>query len=507
MGLFRAPWRAALLVFAAVFVYVGWIAASRVFLGDNDEGIYLTGALRMLRGEVPYLDFFVLTGPGSFALQAASLKLFGISLWAARLPLIFDLATMTACLFWLVSRLSGRFAAALASFAFLAFEMAWQSMLANHRWDSSAWAFLAATLLFFAVESPAGPAPILASLVAGLAAAMAAWCTPPVAIAGLALAACLARPGRVRMLIAYLGGLATAFLAGAIALAASGALLPLIRSLGWTVAHYSAVNRAPFAWVIGGYANLFRGSSLAQAGLTIALLIFLTLPATLPFFSLIWLRKQPSPGIIVLMAASAALILSTYPRWDMLHLVYVAAPAYALAAPLIASWRFVRPVAVTTLLAAASLAGIALDQRLSEPSRQTMLGMVHGPPADLETMEMLQSHVHPSDTLFVYPYRPLAYFLTLARNPTRYSFLQPGMFPESDETLALEELEAQPPRWVFYMDLSPDQFLRIWPASDPRRLRMPRIESFLKSNYQKVEESGGFELLERQGAANAGLPQ
>ena len=62
----------------------------------------------------------------------------------------------------------------------------------------------------------------------------------------------------------------------------------------------------------------------------------------------------------------------------------------------------------------------------------TMLGAAHGPAAGLQTMAMLQQQVRPSDTLFVFPYRPMVYFLTLARNPTRYSFLQPGMFPESD---------------------------------------------------------------------------
>ena len=72
----------------------------------NDEGIYLDGGLRVLHGQVPYKDFFSLTGPGTFALMAASFRVFGPTLAAARMPVVWDLAILTACLFWLVSKLS-----------------------------------------------------------------------------------------------------------------------------------------------------------------------------------------------------------------------------------------------------------------------------------------------------------------------------------------------------------------------------------------------------------------
>jgi hypothetical protein len=138
---------------------------------------------------------------------------------------------------------------------------------------------------------------------------------------------------------------------------------------------------------------------------------------------------------------------------------------------------------------------VSIEQRFREATRVTSVGSVHGKPADLDVLAMIQARVKPSDTLFVFPYRPLLYFVTGAHNPTRYSFLQPGMFSDQDESEALSELRAHPPRWVFYTRVSPEAYLRIWPGSDPRRLQMSGIEDFLRENYQETEQWADFKLL------------
>jgi len=58
-----------------------------VFL-SLDEGIYLSGAERILRGQAPYRDFFVITGPGSFWIEAVILRVLGPTLRHARLALV-----------------------------------------------------------------------------------------------------------------------------------------------------------------------------------------------------------------------------------------------------------------------------------------------------------------------------------------------------------------------------------------------------------------------------------
>jgi hypothetical protein len=487
--------RTILLVFLSVCLYLGWISAARVFLGDNDEGIYMEAALRVLHGQMPYKDFFSLSGPGSFFLMAASFRVFGVTLAAARIPAIFDLALLTCCVCWLTWKLAGRAAAIVAALAFVSFETLWQGVLANHRWDSSAWMTLAATLVFFALDHADPRKSAAACVAAGIAATLAVFCTPPVALAGAALGACLLFAGS-RLAAAYLAGIALASTLGAGLLASHGALLPMIRSMQWTMANYGIANHTSYGWIIGGYAHLFHALSAGEATVTALVMVFITLPATLPILSAIWLSKRPPLKIVTLLAAAAALLLSSYPRWDLIHLNYVCALFYALAAALIWNFRFRKTVAVIALVAAASCISINARQRLSEPSQLTRLGLVHGQATDLKAVAMLEQQVNPADTLFVFPYRPIVYFLTLARNPTRYSFLQPGMFPESDALEAFAELNTEPPHWMVYMDIPDSEFLRLWPGSDPSRLRMPGIESFIHNRYRRVKQSSDFQLLE-----------
>ena len=111
------------------------------------------------------------------------------------------------------------------------------------------------------------------------------------------------------------------------------------------------------------------------------------------------------------------------------------------------------------------------------------------------------NHVRPGNSLFVFPYFPTIYFLTKGVNPTRFSYLQPGLMTDGDEAAALQELTANPPEWVLYDDVPPELYLKHWPSSDPKRLRLNSIEQFLSVNYLVVEKQshrlGDFALLRR----------
>lgn len=486
-----------LVVFLLVCAYLFWISATRLsLLGENDEGIYVDGGLRILHAQMPYKDFFSLSGPGSFFLVAASLWSFGVNLAAARMPAIFDLALLTSCVCWLTWKLAGRVAAIVTAVTFVSLETLWQGVQVNHRWDSSAWMTLAAALVFYALaREQRDDRSVMASAAAGLAATVAVSCTPPVAIAGAALFVCLLFAAK-RLAVSFFAGVTLACALYFGVLASRGAIEPMIRSMAWASRNYGVANRTYYGWVIGGYGNLFRDAAGVQLLVTALILVFITLPATLPFFSALWVWKRPPLPIVALLACGAGLILSSYPRWDLIHLNYVAALFYVLAGSLIATFRFRKTAALAAIFAAALGLGLTANRRLTETSRATPFGVVHGNPADLEAMAMLQQHVRPSDTLFVFPYRPVAYFLTAARNPTRYSFMQPGMFPESDANQALRELQAEPPHWLIYSDVPDAEILRIWPVSDPARLHMTGIESFIRDRYRKIDQSSELQLLE-----------
>jgi hypothetical protein len=90
--------------------------------------------------------------------------------------------------------------------------------------------------------------------------------------------------------------------------------------------------------------------------------------------------------------------------------------------------------------------------------------------------------------------------LTLSQNPTRYSYLQPGMMNASDEAAAIAELRQTPPARILYFDLGERELLETWPASDPSRLRFRSMERYLAANYHKVSSIPSakrtFDILE-----------
>jgi hypothetical protein len=137
------------------------------------------------------------------------------------------------------------------------------------------------------------------------------------------------------------------------------------------------------------------------------------------------------------------------------------------------------------------------------PSRlrplHTPVGDVRASAEEAPVVEELLSRVRPHQSLFVYPYKPLLYFLTQAENPTRYPYLQPGLMTGEDARLTLSELEARPPEWVLYMDLDRAEFERVFPAGKSLDPHYPQLESWIQANYRSAAcpPLGGYVLLRR----------
>jgi hypothetical protein len=109
--------------------------------------------------------------------------------------------------------------------------------------------------------------------------------------------------------------------------------------------------------------------------------------------------------------------------------------------------------------------------------------------------------VRPGDSLYVHPYLPVLYFWTQARNPTRYAYLNPGMMTGADETIVLDDLTRRPPRWVMYLPLTREEFLRLFPSGRAADQTFPRIESWIRERYQPEQPPvniGGYQLLRRK---------
>ncbi len=489
--------------------FLTWYMAFR-FVLSNDEGIFLEGALRILHGQVPYRDFFLLMGPGTFWLQALALRTLGVTLAASRAVTMLDYSILAGCVVWLIARRGNVLAALWFGWLFVVFETSEPvGALPNHRWDSAAFAMVATTLLVRAISGQAVPKAVakmtwMLALVAGLCAGCSAWITPSTAVIGLALMVWMAMEERA-CLLPFCAGATAVTLVCAGALAAQHALGPMIEHMLWTGRNYGAVNHMPYGSRVGGYAWLFQHADGAGEFLTMVLFVLtLTLPAILPPLGLAcaWPdRKDRTTRLLVV--AGAAFIASSYPRMDVPHLAYVVPISYVLLGQGVSRLKmggFAKAGVLSISIVAAIFQYYGISQRANEVVLHTRVGLIRASGDDVGLIRQLTEQIPPHESLFAFPYSPMTYFLTLGENPTVYSYLQPGMMNDADESAALAQLKAHPPRRIFYENVPASEILKIWPATDPARLRLHKIEDYLATSYRFQTfipyHGGSFAILE-----------
>jgi len=482
-----------LAIFAGTAFLLLWIFGDRLILGTNDEGIYLDAAERILHGQKPYVDFFGYMTPGSFWMQALAFQLFGVTLAAGRVLVLLYVALECSLIYCLVERFASRAAAIVTAIFFLAFQTADATMLtAQHRWDSSAFALASIAMCLGSRRQWL--------VVSGFLIACAALATPSVALVAVATLVWL----RKRAGWYILG----ASIASAVAIAVlwlGGTLPAFVLQLHWLSRNYSSVNVMPYGAVIGGYRALFEGAGAWELPVRFCVVLCLALPAVLPVLAVVggavyWLRAR-EPEIPYLSCCVIALVASTYPRSDIAHLAYVAALSYAVTGILM--FRLLPARANAWIAISIAMGAAAFAFQIQLPSRlrilHTPVGDVRAGSVDAALVEDLLFQVRPHQSLFVYPYKPLLYFLTQAENPTRYPYLAPGMMSAQDAQLALSELEARPPDWVLYMDLDRAEFERVFPAGKQLDPHYPQLESWIHANYDSAGGAplGGYLLLRR----------
>lgn len=509
-SLMRTQNRIALAIFATVGALLLTVHGHRVVM-TNDEGIILESAQRMISGSRIYVDFFGYMSPGSYWLQAFVFRLLGISFLAGRLIVILDFAAQCSLVYWLAARLASWRTAGVVTLTFLGFQIADPSFLtSSHRWDSATFALAGLCLAVSAREREAGWARWAAS---GAALAAATWCTPSMGIVAGVVAAWLAwSPVRRRNLAPWIGGVAAVGMAGVLLLLSTGSLRPFFVQMAWLRQNYSGVNILPYGSIIGGYRALLEGSAgPLETAVRLALVACVALPAILPPLAILlgataMFRgdsRRHRDALMLLVPSVAAMGLTSFPRADVMHLAFVAALPYALAGCALASLlpaRFASWLALGSMTMAAIFASNYARGWQDSAHVDSPVGSLRVSKAQSADAEHLLRQVLPGETLFVYPYMPMQYFLTQAKNPTRYSYLMPGMMTRSQAAQALNELEARPPEWLLFTQLSPQDFLRVFPNGAGLDWRFTDLETWMHSHYRPADPPvtfAGYQLWRR----------
>ena len=402
-----------LAVFAIGFAYVWWIAGDVFNLGV-DEGIYLVGGRRVAAGQVVYRDFFVLTGPLTFWIEGGLARWVGTDIPLLRLPVLLDAAFLAWAVYWLAAQFESQWFAAGLSLVFLVFESHLQHFVVKHRWDSAA---LATAAVLAAVEADRRGNRRL-WLLSGALGAAAAWATPSVGWVAVPLLLWAVRRGLASVL-AWLAGAATVTAAAAGYLASNHALGPMVQALRWTAANYSQANALPYG-ALGFLTVAARAASTGpwRRAASLAVMALDSLPAILPVAALAgWAwrlgkRRETTEmrAIVPLLAVTLALVISAWPRWSSLQLLFVAAIPFTLCGILLHRWmepRWRQGFYASCLL----LAAISCIQKTAAAfdysGFSTRAGFMRGTSEDVEFLEPFERRIQPGDSLFVFPYLPV----------------------------------------------------------------------------------------------------
>ncbi|MDP8980610.1 MAG: hypothetical protein M3O35_08475 [Acidobacteriota bacterium] len=501
-------WRIAAALFLLSLFLVQWQIGDRLLL-SMDEGIYLEGALRVSQGQAPYRDFFTFTGPGAFWSYGAMLHLFGPTLSSARLLLAVEIAAMGGAVYWLTAVLAGTGLAASLGVLFVAFCLdSPGSLYICHRWDSNTWALVALVLACNGLAK-ARRAYWIAS---GACAAIAAWMTPPFVIVVAIIFAWIAWRRWWRTLGDYGVGVAAPSIAAVSVLLYQRAFTAMIQQLLWGVAHYGASNRVPYGYVPGNPLANFQGVNILHALLRTGWLIEVLMPAVLPVMAYVGLvmllcrrRKYPDRKkevIILLVAFSAGVILASLPRLDVHQLLFLSPVfwilcGYVFFEALGSRWRWHLNATLVLVSLLMLISSIRQDRRFTEMV-ETNAGRVRCTPDLAQLVSALESTIRPGDGLFVFPYLPILYFVTGGRNPSRLSFLQPGMMTDREEASVVAELRAHPPHWMLWAQFPPSLWTDNWPHINIARLEFQSLDAFYQTNYQetlRIKLSGEPQLV------------
>jgi hypothetical protein len=211
------------------------------------------------------------------------------------------------------------------------------------------------------------------------------------------------------------------------------------------------------------------------------------LPAILPILAVLLSWPRRTRDLELLALANVAFVLTVFPRADVAHLAFVAALPYVLCAAGIARWLPARPaagIAMAGILLAAIFGSNFFSSFANTVPVASAVGRLRVASNDAANVERLVNTVRPGSGLFVYPYMPIQYFATQAQDPTRFSFLAPGMMTQREASIALDELQARPPQWLLYMKLSQTEFLRVFPHAADLDWHFGTLETWLEANYE-----------------------
>jgi hypothetical protein len=504
----------ALLIFALTCIYLCFFR--RYTSIEPDEGIVLQGAQRILRGEVLYRDFFAFFTPGSFYFLALLFRVFGSSFLVARSALVLFGGIYSAMTYLLARRVCSRgnalLVAAIASASTLPYRFE-----VLHNWDSTLWACLALycairwtestqwkwafntgsfAALTFLFEQSKG-----AGLVLGLG----------VGLTALALLSEQPNLCKRKQLLGLTAGLAWPFLLTLAYFGMQHSVGIMLADWFWPLRHYSLANRVPYGyqnWSDNTRQLLFGSGSLTVRTITLVAIspsfLIPLLPLIASGFLIYWITQmwrkrvpQPVSSYYVLVCAtlSGLLVSVVIGRADIIHFMYLQ-PLFCLVLAWLVdgrdipgrTFRAVKPVFVMYVAIAFLMFSAPLLMRAWSASHriETRRGQIAALAKDT-VVEYALAHTVAGETILVYPYLPLYYYLTDTYSPGRYEYFQPGMHTPEQGSEMLSELAAERVRVVLFEASFWEKIPNSWPSTPTSAIAHDPLADYIQREYRSCQ--------------------
>jgi 4-amino-4-deoxy-L-arabinose transferase-like glycosyltransferase len=485
---------------------------------EPDEGIILQGAQRILHGQVLYRDFFSFFTPGSYYLLALLFKIFGSSILVARTALAVFGGVYSVVTYLLARRACSRgsalFVAGLVTLTTLPYRF-----LVLHNWDSTLWACWALYCAVRLQESPrwkwAFGTGSFASLTLLFEQSKGAGLIFGLCV-GLTAVVLMNREKMNREKLLLNGSQLTGLALGlvwpfVVTLAYFGAqhgLSSMLADWFWPLQHYSAANRVPY-----GYQNWSESTRHALFGTgspgmrvlkAVAISPCLLIPVLPPiaigllvyWIVQAWRQRAPQAKCayyVLIGAALSGLLLSVViVRADIIHFMYLQ-PLFCVVLAWIVDGRdipgrvfkAVSPflnayVAIAFLVFSMPLLMRAVRAPYKVETRRGVIMM----PANDTVVEYVQAQVAPGETILVYPYLPLYYYLTETYSPTRYEYFQPGMNTHEQSQEMVAQLVSGRVRWVVFESSFAEKIPNSWPGTPLTAIANDPVADYIVRNYR-----------------------
>ena len=522
--------------------------------GTFDEGIILTGAMRVGAKQIPHRDFYVLYGPAQFYILASLFKVFGKSILVERLFDLFGKALVVTTVYAIAAAFCRRSIAALAATITLLWLFGLNQWPGSAAFAVSLLSLISSALLLPVFEGKASSGRVLAT---GAVAGMAALFRYDTGVALLGVHVCVMAVAvywqcqglakRVRTLASILGPYILGFAVMTVPPVFYYLIVAPLRFLvhdmfGYPSKYYYRGRNLPFPGIdIHSVENLGIYLPLVIAAVSIYVAVAGLLRTQRKDHSTLQNALGPANwyGLLVTYGfLTAALYFKGYVRVTLFQMYLAIIPSVLLLAVLL-EHRLTFPrvariglLCLTTLsfLAPASLAfheakGLYLTHsnvpeyllsaiRRDAPPEQAAwcsnanpvtIGFCFLPDEDrIRTIDFITNHTRPNQPIYVgliehqkiFAADNILYFATLRLPATKWSELDPDLESRYDvQAQMVQELEANAAPYI----VLDSEFEGInEPNDSSKRSGVTLLDDYIRSKYEQVEGYGIMSIWKRR---------